>query len=57
MVLLVGPLNTVVDFLARNPLFVVVLVGLLGFLFFMYLLVRRTVLGLREGYEEGQRGR
>jgi hypothetical protein len=42
------------DFLVSNPLFTVVLAGMLGFVFFMYLLVRRTVLGLREGYESGK---
>ena len=42
------------DFLVSNPLFTVVLVGMLGFIFFMYLLVRRTVLGLREGFESGK---
>lgn len=42
------------DFLVSNPLFTVVLVGMLGFVFFMYLLVRRTVLGLREGFESGK---
>lgn len=42
------------DFLVSNPLFTVVLVGMLGFVFFMYLLVRRTVLGLQEGFESGK---
>ncbi|WP_255358278.1 hypothetical protein [Halorubrum sp. BV1] len=37
-----------------EPLFVIILVGLLGLLFFGFLLVRRTVTGLREGYEDGQ---
>ena len=38
-----------------QPLVVVVLVGLLGLFFFGFLLVRRTVTGLREGYDDGQR--
>ncbi|GAB7009950.1 hypothetical protein [Halorubrum trueperi] len=38
-----------------EPLFVVILVALLGLFFFGFLLVRRTVTGLREGYEDGQR--
>ena len=42
------------DFLVSEPLFTVVLVGMLGFVFFMYLLVRRTLLGLREGYDSGK---
>jgi len=38
-----------------EPLFVIILVGLLGLFFFGFLLVRRTLTGLREGYEDGQR--
>ncbi len=38
-----------------DPLFVILLLVLLGLFFFGYLLVRRTLLGLREGYEEGKR--
>ncbi|XVH33045.1 hypothetical protein ACNS7O_07390 [Haloferacaceae archaeon DSL9] len=38
-----------------DPVFVGLVVVLLLFVFFGYLLMRRTVLGLREGYEEGQR--
>ncbi|MFC7324906.1 MULTISPECIES: hypothetical protein [Halorubrum] len=41
--------------LSVEPLFVVILVGLLGLFFFGFLLVRRTLTGLREGYEDGQR--
>ncbi|GAB6879733.1 hypothetical protein JCM17823_20070 [Halorubrum gandharaense] len=37
-----------------DPLVVLILVGLLGFFFFGFLLVRRTLMGLREGYEKGQ---
>lgn len=47
----------VVDFAASNPVAVGLLVVLLGFVLFMYLLVRRTLLGLREGYESGKQGR
>ncbi|MFW6382564.1 MAG: hypothetical protein ACOCZD_00815 [Haloferacaceae archaeon] len=35
--------------------FVLLLLFLLGLFFFGYLLVRRTLLGLREGYRDGQR--
>ena len=38
-----------------EPLFVVILLVLLGFFFFGFLLVRRTLTGLREGYDDGQR--
>ncbi|WP_418281469.1 hypothetical protein [Halorubrum sp. DTA98] len=38
-----------------DPLVALLLVGLLGLFFFGYLLVRRTLLGLREGYEDGKR--
>ena len=37
-----------------QPLFVILLVGLLGLFFFGFLLVRRTLMGLREGYEDGK---
>lgn len=37
-----------------DPLFVFLLVVLLGFFFFAFLLVRRTLMGLREGYESGK---
>ncbi|GAA0546373.1 hypothetical protein ABNG02_05720 [Halorubrum ejinorense] len=37
-----------------QPLFVILLVGLLGLFFFGFLLVRRTVTGLREGYDDGR---
>ena len=37
-----------------EPLFVIILAGLLGLFFFGFLLVRRTLTGLREGYEDGQ---
>ncbi len=44
-----------VDFLAGNPVFVGLLALLLLFVFFGYLLVRRTLLGLSEGYDEARR--
>ncbi|WP_162832761.1 MULTISPECIES: hypothetical protein [Haloferax] len=44
-----------VDFLAGDPVFVGLLVALLLFVFFGYLLVRRTLLGLSEGYDEARR--
>ena len=37
-----------------EPLFVIILAGLLGLFFFGFLLGRRTLTGLREGYEDGQ---
>jgi len=37
-----------------QPLVVLLLVGLLGLFFFGFLLVRRTVTGLNEGYNEGR---
>lgn len=41
--------------ISAEPLFVLVLVGLLGLFFFGFLLVRRTVTGLNEGYNDGRR--
>ncbi|GAB7092181.1 hypothetical protein JCM18237_24520 [Halorubrum luteum] len=38
-----------------DPLVALLLVALLGLFFFGYLLVRRTLIGLREGYEDGKR--
>nr|WP_275039714.1 hypothetical protein [Halorubrum coriense] len=37
-----------------QPLFVLLLLGLLGLFFFGFLLVRRTVRGLNEGYNDGR---
>ncbi|WP_434522902.1 hypothetical protein [Halorubrum sp. AS12] len=37
-----------------QPLFILLLVGLLGLFFFGFLLVRRTVTGLNEGYNDGR---
>jgi len=41
--------------LLTDPVLVGILAVLLVFVFFGYLLMRRTVLGLREGYRDGQR--
>lgn len=38
-----------------DPVVLGLVVVLLLFVFFGYLLMRRTVMGLREGYEDGQR--
>jgi hypothetical protein len=46
----------IVDVFVSNPVFTGLLVVMLAFVFFMYLLLRRTLLGLREGYDSG-RGR
>ena len=37
-----------------DPLFVGLLIALAAFFLFAYLLVRRTLLSLRKGYEDGQ---
>ncbi len=44
----------VVSVLANNPVWVGLMVVLIVLVLFGYLLMRRTVLGLREGYREGQ---
>ena len=38
-----------------DPVVLGLIITLLLFVFFGYLLMRRTVMGLREGYEDGQR--
>lgn len=38
-----------------DPVFVMLLIAILAFAFFMYLLARRTLLGMREGYQQGRR--
>ncbi|ELZ76044.1 hypothetical protein C453_03509 [Haloferax elongans ATCC BAA-1513] len=45
----------IVDFLAGDPVFTGLLVLMLLFVFFAYLLVRRTLLGLREGYDDARK--
>lgn len=41
--------------LIDDPVFIGLVVVLFLFFFFGYLLMRRTVLGLKEGYREGRR--
>jgi hypothetical protein len=59
--MLVTPLQSLVgglvDFVVEDPLFVGLVVVILAFVFFMYLFVRRTVTGLRDGFDEGYRGK
>jgi hypothetical protein len=50
-------LDAVVDFVADEPVFVGLVVALLLFVFFMYLFLRRTILGMREGYDDAYRGK
>ena len=54
-----GPaqIDVVADFIASNPALVVLVVFLLGFVFFAFLFVRRTLTGLREGFDDGYRGK
>ncbi|MFB6233342.1 MAG: hypothetical protein ABEH61_03690 [Haloarculaceae archaeon] len=40
--------------LLTDPVWLGMMVVLLLFVFFGYLLLRRTVLGLREGYQDGR---
>ena len=49
--------DVVTDFVAANPALVVLIVLLLGFVFFVFLFVRRTLSGLREGFDDGYRGK
>jgi hypothetical protein len=44
-----------VVWLFDDPVALGLVVALLLFVFFGYLLMRRTILGLREGYRDGQR--
>jgi len=50
-------IDAVVDFIASNPALVILLAFLLGFVFFAYLFVRRTLTGLREGFDDGYEGK
>jgi len=43
------------EFVYNNPLVVGFVVVLLGFVLFMYLFVRRTVTGFREGMNDGRK--
>lgn len=38
-----------------DPVFLILVVALVGTILFLYLLARRTLLGLREGYESAAR--
>jgi hypothetical protein len=49
--------DLVTDFVASNPALIILVVFLLGFVFFAFLFVRRTLSGLREGFDEGYRGK
>jgi hypothetical protein len=46
-----------VRFVSREPGLVVLLAILLGTVFFLYLFLRRTILSLREGYDDAREGR
>ena len=52
----IGPLASLlgdaVDILLSDPIFAGLVVVILLFIFFAYLFVRRTVTGLREGYDD-----
>lgn len=39
-----------------DPIFVGLAVLLVLFIFFVYLMIRRTLLGLQEGYDKGRGG-
>ncbi|ADQ68481.1 hypothetical protein GL213_14585 [Halogeometricum borinquense] len=52
-----GLLDDFVEFVLSEPVFVGFLVLLLLFVFFAYLFVRRTLMGMREGFDEGYRGK
>ncbi|WP_269814489.1 DUF7859 family protein [Halorussus litoreus] len=43
------------EFIYNNPLVVGFVVLLLGFVLFMYLFIRRTITGFREGMDNGRR--
>ena len=49
--------DVVVDFAASNPALIILVALLLGFVFFAYLFVRRTLTGLRDGFDDGYRGK
>lgn len=38
-----------------DPIFIGLAAALVIFFFFLYLFVRRTIVGFREGYEQGKR--
>lgn len=41
----------------QDPIFVMLLISILVFALFMYLLARRTLMGMREGYQQGRRNK
>ena len=43
------------SFVSNNPLVVGFVAILLGFVLFMYLFIRKTVLGFREGVQKGSK--
>ncbi|MFB6252412.1 MAG: hypothetical protein ABEI27_12145 [Halobellus sp.] len=49
--------DVAVDFIASNPALILLVAFLLTFVFFAYLFVRRTLTGLRDGFDEGYRGK
>jgi hypothetical protein len=53
----VAPATGVVDTLTGDPVLLVLVVGLLLIVFFGYLYVRRTLMNLRDGYEDAYRGK
>ncbi|WP_372912549.1 hypothetical protein [Salinigranum sp.] len=53
----VAPATGVVDTLASDPILVALVVGLLLIVFFAYLYIRRTLMNLRDGYEDAYRGK
>ncbi|WP_049916926.1 DUF7859 family protein [Halogeometricum pallidum] len=50
-------LDDAVELVLSEPIFVGFVVFILLFVFFGYLFVRRTVMGMREGFDEGYRGK
>ena len=52
---LASPLDGVVEFFASDPIFAGLVVVMLLFVFFVYLFVRRTLTGLRQGYDDAYR--
>lgn len=50
-------LDDAVEFVLSEPIFVGFVALILLFVFFGYLFVRRTVTGMREGFDEGYRGK
>jgi len=46
---------SVVDFVVNHPVLVILTVLMVGFVFAVYLFLRRTLAGFREGMERGRR--